>query len=438
MYMVFRGFKWVALSGTGRFRALYLSVLGMGVSSFVAPVSYSASFGIYDARGLAMGGATVAAASSDQAQYYNPALLAFEEEDEDESRNGRFIFPQLVVQVSDAAQDTIDIIDEDYDVQLTDAINAFNANQNEATAASVLDAARNLDQAIDDIGDDSIDLDGYFGLTVTEPADREGGSFYVGVRVIGRGESNTSAEDRALLATYIDTLENYSVGEDLPDELADGTGLIDPRGGLTSTADVAGIAIGEWGLALSKQFSFWGQPIALGVTPKLMQVEVYREQLDFVDDTLSFGENRRTHLTGNVDIGIALSLFEHYRIGFAVKDLISKEFESENGLAVELDPRARLGFAYVNRYLTAGLDIDVVKNTALATEEESQEAALGLEFSPWSNIDLRFGYRQDLAGERDDILSAGLRYQVWRFVGELSYAQSKDIQGGALQIGWAF
>lgn len=56
----------------------------------------------------------------------------------------------------------------------------------------------------------------------------------------------------------------------------------------------------------------------------------------------------------------------------------------------------------------------------------------------WDSIDLRFGYRQDMAGEREDILSAGIRYQIWRFVAEASVATSSDVTGGALQLGWAF
>ena len=97
-----------------------------------------------------------------------------------------------------------------------------------------------------------------------------------------------------------------------------------------------------------------------------------------------------------------------------------------------------MGLAYVNEYLTVGLDYDIQKNKPVATEPESQEAALGLEISPWKSVDLRFGYRQDMIGERDDILSAGVRYQIWRFVAEAALATSDDVTGGAIQVGWAF
>ena len=118
--------------------------------------------------------------------------------------------------------------------------------------------------------------------------------------------------------------------------------------------------------------------------------------------------------------------------------MVPKSFESDSDLVVDMKPRARLGAAYVNNYLTVGLDIDIIKNKPLATEGENQEVALGVEFRPWRNLDIRFGYRHDSASERDDVLSTGVRYQIWRVIGELSFAQSDDITSGALQVGWAF
>ncbi|WP_086929568.1 conjugal transfer protein TraF [Agarilytica rhodophyticola] len=437
------------------------NIVGILVCAQVAP-AFAVSYGTFDARSLAMGGATVAAGNPAHAHFYNPALLSFENEDEDESTNGRFIFPGAVALVSDSGEAAVDIVSDDLDESITNTVNVFNncvfditspacqtgtsadnARTVQSAAGEVLTSLNDFDQAIESLNQQLIELEAYVGLSVSEPAEREGGSFYFGVRGLVFGRADVSPEDLALIDEYITATASLADGSATLASLestrvVNGGRLVDPRPSLTSSAQVASLAIGEWGIAFSKEFSVWGQPIAFGATPKILQVEVYRENVNFVDDIPSYSENRKSHLTMNFDLGIAAELFENYRVGFSVRDVLPKTFDSENGLEVELNPRARLGLAYVNDYVTIGLDIDTIKNEPIAEEPETQEAALGIEFSPWDAIDLRFGYRQDFAGEREDILSAGIRYQIWRFVTEASIAASDDVTGGALQFGWAF
>jgi len=415
-----------------------LGALAMGLTLPCLATGY----GIFDARSLAMGGATVAAGSAEHAHFYNPALLSFENEDEDLSQNGRFIFPGAVALVSDAGQAAVDIVGDGLDDQITDSINQFNTAPADPVAAQgVLGALNEFDNAINDLNQENIELEAYVGLSVSEPAEREGGSFYFGVRALVLGEADVTDTDLSILDSYITAMETIVAGGTLADidpNLVNNGQLVDPRPALTSLARVSSLAIGEWGIALAKEFAVFGQPIAFGATPKIMQVQVYREDANFQDEIPSYSENRREHLTMNLDLGVAAELFDSLRVGLAIRDVIPKTFESENNLEVKLKPRTRFGVAYFTDYLTVGLDIDVQKNEPVATEPENQEMALGFEISPWEAIDLRVGYRQDMAGDRDDIVSAGIRYQIWRFVAEASYATSDDVEGGALQIGWAF
>lgn len=425
------------------------SFMAKGVKSFLliggllsSLPAFATSYGIFDPRSLAMGGATVAAGSTDHAHFYNPALLSFENEDEDKSENGRFIFPGAVVLFSDAGEAVADIVADDLDERITDSINQFNTTPTDPEAAqSVLDSLNDFDGAIDALNRENIEYEAFVGLSVSEPADREGGSFYFGVRGVVFGRANVTDADLATMDSYIAAMETIVAGGTLADidpSLVNNGQLVDPRPTLTSDAQISSLAIGEWGIAMSKEFSVLGQPVAFGATPKIMQVEVYRENVDFVNDIPSYTENRKTHLTMNLDFGVAAEVFDNFRVGLAVRDILPKTFESENNLQVKLRPRSRMGLAYVNEYLTVGLDYDIQKNKPVATEPESQEAALGLEISPWKSVDLRFGYRQDMIGERDDILSAGVRYQIWRFVAEAALATSDDVTGGAIQVGWAF
>ncbi len=417
------------------------AVVGV-VSLGLALPALSAGYGIFDARSLAMGGATVAAGTADHAHFYNPALLSFENEDEDLTQNGRFIFPGAVALVSDAGEAAADIVADDLDEEITNSINQFNTAPTDPLAAqAVLNSLNEFDDAINDLNRESIELEAYAGLSVSEPSDREGGSFYFGVRGLVFGEADVTDNDLSLMDDYIAAMQIIANGGALADidpALVNNGQLVDPRPSLTSEARISSLAIGEWGIAMAKEFSLFGQAIAFGATPKIMQVQVYREDANFQDEIPSYSENRREHLTMNLDLGVAAELFDYFRVGLAIRDAIPKTFESENNLQVELKPRTRFGLAYANDYLTVGWDVDVQKNEPVATEPESQETGLGVEFRPWESIDLRFGYRQDMVGERDDVLSAGIRYQLWRFVAEASYATSDDVRGGALQIGWAF
>jgi hypothetical protein len=67
----------------------------------LAQPAVAIDYGVFDARALAMGGTALAVGDTAQAQYYNPALIAFHTGDEDKTRDGRTYFPTIVVQASD-------------------------------------------------------------------------------------------------------------------------------------------------------------------------------------------------------------------------------------------------------------------------------------------------------------------------------------------------
>ena len=400
------------------------------------------SFGVFDPRGQAMGGATVAAASWHQAQYYNPALLALHEEREQDSRDGRFVFPNLVAQADNSAEGVADAVTNELDQQLADAVNAFNSDPTQQTAGEVVSSSRELQTLLDDLANTDITADAFVGFSVSEPSLLEGGAFYFGVRTLAFGSSDIPEDDLRLLDRYIDAVEIVASGGDpatIPADLIDGNGnLIDPTSQFNSTADLSAISISEWAVAMAKQIEVYGQALSFGITPKVMRVDVFRETTNFDDSEFSFSDSQRSYVNLNADLGVALELFDHYRLAFAVKDVVPEEFEASNGLLLQIKPRPRLGLAYVNDWITVGVDVDLAENEPLAAELSTQETSVGLELSPWQSFDLRFGYKQDMTGIRDDVLSGGVAYQTGRFVFELSYARSSLNTGAGMQFGWAF
>ncbi|MET0357629.1 MAG: conjugal transfer protein TraF [Cellvibrio sp.] len=438
------------------YHILTAAILTLGAAQSATAIDY----GVFDSRALAMGGTVMAVGDTSQAQYYNPALLAFHSGDEDKTNDGRVYFPTIVVEASETVDSAVDAVDDELDTQLSNAVNAFNATPNTTTAGAVATGAGDLRKVLDEIANKDLTVNAFFGLSVSEPSDRAGGAFYIGARVMGAGTSRITDTDLALLDDYIGAMTDLAAGASLlsvateyPNLIdTDGT-LIDPTENLGSSADVSALAISEWGMAAAKEFDFWGQAVSLGVTPKLMRVDAYRDEADFNnldDDTTSgFSDTKSTHITFNADLGIAAVIAEHYRVGIAIKDVFGKDFDTEQeddpvtglprpDLIVKLRPRSRAGLAYVNESFSVGLDYDLKESTPMANEAPSQDLSLGGEYRLLDGLALRLGYRQDQTGLRANTTSAGIGYRWRKFVVDFAYSQSSDMKAGGLQLGWAF
>ena len=107
------------------FRPVVATCFALGGLLMATPAS-AISYGVYDSRALAMGGAATAIGTHAQAAFYTPALLAFHNREEEEGRDGRVYLPSLIVQVSDGAQDAVDAVEDELDIQLSNAVNQFN------------------------------------------------------------------------------------------------------------------------------------------------------------------------------------------------------------------------------------------------------------------------------------------------------------------------
>lgn len=421
------------------------------------------SYGIYDSRALAMGGSATAIGSHAQAAFYNPALLALHDREEEEGRDGRVYLPNLVLQVSDATEAAINAIDDELDTQLSSAINTFNAAPSLESAGQVANSAQDLSDALDDIANQELNIDSFIGFNISEPSNREGGAFYFGARLIGGGLANVSDTDSALLNDYIESMNQIAAGVDpatvaaeYPQLINTNGQLIDPTRSLTSNADISALAISEWGMAMAKQFEWRDYAIAIGITPKLMRVDAFRDTADFNDSLGSadegvdnFSDTKATHITLNADVGLAATIKEHYRISLTLKDAFEKSFtttqepdpntgEEVPELKVTLSSRARVGVGYVSEKFSVGLDYDLDEATPMANEAGTQELSLGAEYRLFDSLALRAGYRNDQTGLRDNLISGGIGYQWKRFVVDIAYASGGDYRGGGLQLGWTF
>ena len=417
-----------------------LASLATGISHQATAVT----FGVYDPRTMGMGGTSVANAPTHHAHYYNPALLGFGKEIEEESRNGRFIFPNIVAQYNkDSLDQASDIVDEEYADQITAVVDAYNGTNSVESASEIARISTELNNALQDYGDKNVNGEIFLGLSVSEPAKSEGGSFFIGARVIGVADPDITDNDFALLDDYIE-LANFIVpggeaGAPHP-ELIDGDGnIIDPRDALTSEARVAAVGILEWGVSAATSATYNKLQISIGITPKLKRTEIYSESVEIDQGTDDLDEDTNIKHSLNADLGFAIDYDERFRIGVSVKDVINESFEGLDLRRFELKPRARMGLAYTHRFVQFAIDYDLTKNDVLDDSLASQEMAFGLEFTPFSSLGFQLGYRENTASvESDTALSYGVRYRLGRFVSEISYMSGDQVEGGGVVLGWAF
>ncbi|MGI9247428.1 MAG: conjugal transfer protein TraF [Woeseiaceae bacterium] len=410
--------------------------------TLTSPVLAGATYGIYDARTLAMGGASVASANNDNAQFYNSALLAFNEEIEERTQDGRILIPVMIPRISESAIELEDISSDDLSNSVTRSIGQFNAMPGAPEAQAVVDATANLDGSLAELENEDLFADVYIGLGLSEPGKFQGAGFFMGTRLLAGGQSTITENDRLTLAAYQEGLtfvaSGGTMGTEHP-ELFDANGaLIDPTGNLDSTATATGATITEVGVAISDQIHIFGHPFAAGISFKVLDIETFEDVERVVDDRVDVDQNTETEIDVNFDIGLVKEIGDRWRIGLAVKDIIPHNYKSSLGTTVRLRPRPRMGVSYQTGQLQIAADVDLIENEPLGDEQPTQEAAFGLEWALDSPVRLRAGYRHDMRGNRDGIVSIGVGTMWKRLVVDAAYAEGSDAQAAGFQFGMAF
>lgn len=404
---------------------------------------HAAGFGIYDARGMAMGGAGVAVGDLHTGFFYNPALLALGSENENRARTSRWYFPLLTAQTTQASLDALDVSEANLDGRLTAAIDQFNASTSRETAADALAVTNEADQDIDKLTDHSLEVDAFTGLVVSIPSEYEGGAFTFGTRVVGGGLTFVAPEDRALLLKYRDFFAYASQNDTLegaPNQelLDETTGQIgNPVNQITSFVEFRGAVLTELSVSAGKLWSFGKADVALGMTPKIVKALVFDEERRVVNDVVTTQNQSAEHFYFDTDLGLVLQWKERIRLAATIKDLRSKKFTSERGNPITIKAKPRIGAAYVAEQYSVGFDMDLAPSTAFAGEATRQDLALGGEYR-WRNLAARGGYRYDISGKNPGAISLGAGVALGRWVGDVAVTFGDENIAAGLQIGRSF
>lgn len=407
------------------------ALLAAFVLSAVAAPSLAASWGVTDPRILGMGGAGVASGDISNAALINPALLAAP------GARDRFAL-SLPIGVRLADPDELfDAVDDFADAEpidaFTRALDLYRDDiSNDANANAAIDAGNRLRAHLRTLNGKRLRAEAGAALVLGSPGERLGVSLYVDGQATGTARSRVTDADLDAIGDAIQTI-------------VDGNPAIDPSNSLTSSIDARFATTVEAGVALATRLEALGG-IALGVTPKYVQVRTYDyefvgSELDEADIELENGERKESDF--NLDVGVVKAWDNGWAVGLALRNLVKQEYVTVRGNRVEIEPQARLGIAHRGDMLTVALDVDLTENASVGLgNDKTRYAMLGVELDVLRSLRLRAGYRHNLAdvapGEEEGVASVGVGLRLLGVTLDAAVAGNSDDIGGALRLGVSF
>lgn len=194
---------------------------------------------------------------------------------------------------------------------------------------------------------------------------------------------------------------------------------------LNSQVQIKAMAVADLGLSLSREFEFFGEKIAIGITPKLQKIETFHfvtelDNKDKIEDK-DIEDSRTSYSKVNLDIGASYRFGSEnkWMIGVVGKNLMGGEFDvadakvkgatnaTVKGGQVVLNPQYRAGIAFNGDWTILTADIDLTENEPVGFEKATQYAAVGAELDIFDTIQFRAGYRTNLKGSDDEAVSVG-------------------------------
>ncbi len=415
-----------------------LLVAGVPLLAIMASDAGATSFGTFDPRSMAMGGAGVAAGTSANASFYNPALLAAAKNGE----NFSIELPVIGVRVADP-DDLVDNLDEFQDNNYIDNFSAAVDQWNSAVTPAqlltakdaVVAAGTDLVAGLQTLSDRALQGEANAGMVVAIPNKRVGAAFHVNARAMGGALLEVTQSDVDAFNAVIDGLNTNNLAAIVDPGTGD---LIDPTDTLTSTVQGRGVVLTEAGVSLAREFSLAGHPVAVGVTPKYVRVDTFDYMADVDTADISVDEGEKSYSDFNFDVGIAHQYSNGWKTGVVVKNVIPQEYATMLGNTIEVEPQLRVGLAYENQSLTVAADLDVIENDAAGFDSPTQFLAVGAEWNAWNLLQLRAGYRHNISDS--DTSSAALGFGISPFGAhfDLAVVGSSDEVGVGMQLGFRF
>ena len=402
------------------FQSIFVLTIALLASGSALALPFSA----FDPRSFAMGGTGVAAGTSANAVFYNPALLAAARKGEDFSLE----LPIIGARVADP-ENLLDAVDNfDSNTFMSDLDAALASYSPPTPSPALAAAALKVRDALIDISGKAVQVEGDVGFVVGIPSKKFGISVYANSWAIGGVIGDTS--------TDVATLNQL-----IADAGAGAVPSVTTTGDLQSTISARFAIISEAGIAIARNFD----GLAVGITPKYVEVKTSDYLFDasqFDSASIDLNTAETTDSDVNVDIGLAKDFHNGFKTGIVVKNAMAQEYTTSTGSKLKIEPMARLGGMYQNSWSTVALDVDLTENDPGGFDSKTQYASLGMELNLVKLVQLRVGVRHNMVdnpyGHAVDTLSAGLGFSPFGVHLDLSVAGNSDELGAAMQLGFRF
>lgn len=207
---------------------------------------------------------------------------------------------------------------------------------------------------------------------------------------------------------------------------------------ITSGTDVIrhrAVDIQENGFSIARTMSETDLPLygfMVGLTTKLVTYRAYRyDDATISIPPLALDKSRYTSPSSaiNFDLGLAREL-GLWKLGLVVKDILG--FNQKYGQSSEelrVAPKTRLGFSYQSRRTFWELDVDLSKNTEIATQSESQIIAFGWEYRLIKPLFIRVGFNNNSVGDQLQTSSAGVGIKISGYEIDLASVKNDNEAG---------
>lgn len=456
-------------------------ILALAITSFLFTVNaHAGSLGQFDARSMAMGGAGVAGANSANAAAFNPALIASDEDTKS------FSMIPLVLNIEGYDENNfIDNIENAEKAingsggldEIMQSIAFANIEPDDPYNPLLADAAAKtteLRSYMNTLNKSRATVNAATGLAVQFGKIQPIAVVFDGGAITSTGLKFSLADTTeldaytAFMQDGIITTQEYTAlnNAGLADNSGSGiifTSFADPNKELHSLVEVVGASYIQLGVSVANHFDFAGQKIALGVTPKVIEINAVKfhqsvEAQDIEVDEVFSDENITSKTDFNADVGMTLKPIDTMplTVGVVVRNLFSRSYElkksqAELDLEANLYPEAAADLANFNLVqdlkiepqLTAGIaytlpavnllaDIDL--NEAEVLGQRTQELSMGAEFSA-KFLKLQIGHTISIGG--DDVQDSSSAGFTAGFL-DVAAVFTGDHIGGVIQTSFSF
>ena len=417
-----------------------LAIVLAGVIS--AATASASPFGTYDPRSLAMGGVGVTMATARNANFFNPAMLSATRDDDDFALGLPIVAAGARTSSEDLLDDVNDVVDlgDLLSAQLSAFDSAPNAGATQAAAAQVANTVGSFNTALGRVNNSVLDVDGFAGAILTVPSKSVGVGVHFGARANFGARFNYANADATLLGNLSSDLSACAAGSGAACTSAQAA--VDAQGNVTnlqSTMQVRGLVVREMGVAVARRFESL-HDVDLGVTLKAQRIRSFDYIVSAQNADIDVEQGQKDDNAVNIDIGATKTYGEAYKAGVVVKNLFKKDITTILGNTIEMAPQIRLGASHHRGWGNFGVDLDITKNKPVATgfDQETQFLAFGAEFDAFEILQLRIGYRHDLAGNYDGVPSIGLGFSPFGIHIDVAAAVTDKEVAGGLQLGFNF